>query len=93
MFCSCTTIKPSIASVSMEGFVTDQAGLSPYLAVSKVVFSSNITVWESLLRLQVSVSAVAVELARVHTFFLFHSSCFPIKKKKSYFTLPLKGHY
>lgn len=33
-------------------------------------FSSDVTVWESLLRLQISVSAVAVQLARVHFFFI-----------------------
>lgn len=31
MLYSCTTIKPSIASVSMKGLVTDQAGLSTLL--------------------------------------------------------------
>lgn len=65
-----SAIKPSIASVSMKELVTGQAGLSPYLTVRKVVYSSNFIVWESLLRLQVAVSAVGVQLARVHTFFL-----------------------
>lgn len=37
MLCSCTTIKPSTTSVAMKELVTDQAALSPCLAVSKVV--------------------------------------------------------
>lgn len=51
----------------MKGPVTAQTVLPPYLAVHKAGLSLNIIAWESLLRPQISVSAVAVQLARLKT--------------------------
>lgn len=65
--CLCITLKPGIGSVFITGPVTDQAVQPPYMAMSKVILSLKVTVWKSLLRLQISVSAVAVQLARLKT--------------------------